>query len=1110
MLKYHATQYFIEAYNSVANTYPVNNTLLKVALQYQNITVFNHLLANTNMSLSPNLALELQYVIKSGSADLLRSYHAITGRRSVSLCMNNLLEAIKHNDVEFVRQLIQISGPLSKMDTNLGYPTQLPSIDVEMISILNNECDGILYTQSVATMILERCKKDCDADTVQYVLDNMPPHFNQAHHFVSAITNGIYRSLQKGHLQHLQALLHTPTGIKYLESTSGGGLPKYLERNIIEHLLSIEYANTISSDKQSLLNQMMAVELGSLSPSTLSYTPLVPFHRALEMNDDTLAMAILDNNEDAFGMESKVWKSRSLKQWSFFARLRPNFQHPINPETLDDLINATGEGHLSPDLAVTYLRSSTISQDEFEQKTGMINRSAAISLSLMQAVHDLTNMPYTYKCLYRAIKYKCEDSMTYLLELHQQRQLHNGDYDDERAQRAMGEMVEHCNTTIDTIELVRRYIPDLVSQPQLCVDAVENFEVFKHLLSMHSIEALDQVVAEIISNACQSDRPEVIELLQQYFKDKPLPLPSYESLMTATLSNSHHILEHYFVTHRSLLNAMPRLQYHRTILSILKMSYERGFTRIILMCNPLLEDIRSNKKRKYPDSQCLVEGPGATPQTQSAIHSVLSNNKLILNIMSQVRIIHRVSLGIDQRNLIKGRQLLDNHSLLSYIKYGAVEWFINAFNTMVDHRSIISLGETLLTCATNRCDIPILESLIQCAYINTSSSLPINPLVEHLSNCAHPHWDTILEEIELLSPSTIRYLLSDWHLIKSTLFLRKLLSLSASQLTSELPKGQMYRNSNQPSTDSLEMLKFLIRSNLIKPHSTCGHLLSLDNQLIAQYLVDTYPETFNSLSEILKYCYSLHPEVLNILLTSFTVNDTDLISTFTNAVTHGNMETVRFLSPYLEQRGCYDKIDILTMVQSALTVGSLDLIDFILSVSEKDLVDRQHNYIGINDVHPKIISIELIERLRTIPRLRISYDLFLARAITGGKRDVIEMLIQTQFQVSKYQRVLAAAADVGDVVSAAMIMEKNVVCTPLLFLHNAGCYVVEGQPYKWAKVHPEVGMLIAKYYQDKGQTITWNEWFDMVMAWICGPSHLPSSNYGTLDFMVSKPTLRTQ
>ncbi|GAM28120.1 hypothetical protein SAMD00019534_112960 [Acytostelium subglobosum LB1] len=448
-------------------------------------------------------------------------------------------------------------------------------------------------------MILERCNKDCDADTVQYVLDNMPPHFNQAHHFVNAISSGISGSLQQGHVQHLQALLHTPTGIKYLKSKSGGGLPKNLERNIIEHLLSNEYANTISSFKQSLLNEMMAVELAS----TLNYTPLVPFHRALEMNDDTLVVAILDSNVDAFGMESNVWESQSLKQWSFFARLQPNFQHPINPETLNDLIIATCGGHLSPDLAVTYLRSSTINQDdEFEQDdeiaSSMMNKSAAVSLSLMQAVHDLTNMPYTYKCLYRAIKYKCEDSMTYLLELHQQRQLHNGDYDDQRAHRAMGHMVEHSNPTIDTIELVRRYIPDLVSQPQLCVDAVDNFEVFKHLLSMHSIEALDQVVAEIISNACQSDRPEVIELLQQYFKDKPLPLSSsYESLMTATLSNSHHILEHYFVTHRSLLNAMPRLQYHRTILSILKMSYERGFTRIILMCNPLLEDIRSNKKR---------------------------------------------------------------------------------------------------------------------------------------------------------------------------------------------------------------------------------------------------------------------------------------------------------------------------------------------------------------------------------------------------------------------------------------------------------------------------------------------------------------------------------
>ncbi|GAM26667.1 hypothetical protein SAMD00019534_098420 [Acytostelium subglobosum LB1] len=975
------------------------------------------------------------------------------------------------------------------------------------------------------SIVLKHCVTNDRVESVRYLLEvTKELDHTQKGGFDRAVQASIIRSATLGYLDILQSLLRVvPCDHRY--SYTRKNLSREAAENghlhIIEHLHKNNIGDgTLTSDEESIVIKLMnnhyvkdeRIDLVEAS-HFLYQTPLEELEAALKRDDQSAARDILISQWDS-GLSSTVWSSLSKLMIAFLSIHRSNHSHNISLDCLYQLVKHIKDGELSLEHGLEYLRMATFVEPdesgdgEFLLKRSSLNWAASISLELLQCIQGMTSLEYDNRCLDSAIEHNRLDVILYLLA---------NNWIDCVIQNWSPKIL-FAKGSVDAIKIIQKHVT--VSNPQLCVNTIQNtLEVFKHVMEhVNPLSSLSsQQLRSIVNSAVVQDKVDHLKHLVD-ITHSPMPTPSLDTLIEATKKNAVSTLEYILVkTNQSPFNRLSEIDQLRVLRSILDSAYDSGHTRIIAICINLIRGIPDTKmKRKYSDME-MDDAPATL--TQSVVHSVLGNNKLNSMIMEHVGWIHRSCLGIDDNLIIKGEQLFGNNSLLDFIKYGATEYFIKSFKSinlkhsyppnnklisatiahftplhipildvLLRYPSMLLLPDTIFSPTDSKSpnahpspcyNLPAHQS--NSSQLLTDTTIKWSQLINQLSDCTTHNWSRILDDVMQLvmvnsnsPPMTL--IENDLFLIKHPLFLRKLLSFG---VTFTVARKNVYPPTPPPNSEVLtkwlrnppeSILEMIQLFGQPFSQETANHVLAhsvrMNIQPVSQYLIGTY-QLLND-HWLPAFCAKHgYFELYNILPQS-TDNAKMMFDTI--------MQSDKCLMP----------LDILKKIDFQLlgNVGTLNSnlrflmpsalmvcrnrVDLLLSLPHIQ-GNPNNNLVHIKNIHPKLISVDLLERLLADKRYQCDFDYVMSSAIEAGDRQVIAMLeanTDNRFKTN-YNSAFNAAATFGDVDTIKMILDKRHLTT--------GHKSTLGYQIGMKTLHPDVATQVLDHYKSDGSIIDFGQ-----------------------------------
>ncbi|GAM26435.1 hypothetical protein SAMD00019534_096100 [Acytostelium subglobosum LB1] len=393
-------------------------------------------------------------------------------------------------------------------------------------------------------------------------------------------------------------------------------------------------------------------------------------------------------------------------------------------------------------------------------------------------------------------------------------------------------------------------------------------------------------------------------------------------------------------------------------------------------------------------------------------HKVFGITSIGKLIMGHVGSVHR-SLGIEDGKLIKGATLLAKDSLVQYIKYGAVEWFLKSYSTFSNKYS--TNNAVLLEEAFIRGDTRILEVLLAnpCMTLDSDLSLSLSKrFVSSLSSCTHPRWEWILSEyltitcISTPSQINIRIDLELMELIKHPSFIKKLIKLGA-KLTPLIANTRMDAWFDCPW--ALEMFQVLFDNDLLP--SAC--IIKLLGMAAAQNNSTMYHHILTTSIQYIDFFFEFSPEVLitpccqygrmDILNLTFNQldihrdiivwkpNDNNWMDWLTIAAKNGHTTMVVYLYDHVRTL-MYAPNCLLEATKVALENGHMDVVDYLLEILQS--FDPAEHIITLNKVHQSILSIGLLDRLVAHANTRPRLDKVMKNAVRARDKDAVTYIIK--------------------------------------------------------------------------------------------------------------------
>ncbi|GAM26668.1 hypothetical protein SAMD00019534_098430 [Acytostelium subglobosum LB1] len=998
---------------------------------------------------------------------MLQSLLKMTGHHYIGpVTLDNLVAAVDRGNIHFVRLLLKLNGQSSDFKPNMGayclgfgntkYVFRYPGIDVDMLKLLKEM--GALGI-GLCSRLLEHCITNGRVDSVQYILEEVAKEFDDQQRCVidRAVQSGIVKQTTLGHLDILQSLLRmAPRNAPAY--AYGRNLSRVAADNghmhIIEHLHKNNIGNdTLTFEEEAIVMELMSTHCGerwdlALVSRVIYKTPLDELIAALKRNDQRTAMDILDNHWDN-GLSSIVWSHLSELTIAFLSIHKSSHPHDISPNGLYIVVKHIINGKLTLEHGLEYLRMANIvdsaESGDFEHslKRTSMEWAAGMSLALLQRIRDVTSLSYNDRCLEAAIEHDCLDVISYLLS--------NNLIDADNLKIWTPELL-FTKGSVDAIKIIHQHVK--LNIPHLSINAIKNtVDMFKHVMQhIHPPSSWSpRLLRAIINEAVVQDKVDHLKLLID-ITHSPVPTPLLDTLIEATKKNAVSTLEYILVKiNPPPLTRLPEIDQLRVLQYIMHSAYNYGYTRIITICNDIIKDIDTtipNIRMNFADLHMndILQKPSDT-SAKSVIYSVLGNNKLNSIIMEHVGWINRSCLGFEDSLIIKGGQLFGNNTLLDFIKYGATEYFIKSFKSINLKHSYPPNNNKLISAAiahfTPR-HIPILDVLLAHPSMLLLEPETINwrQFINQLSDCNTHNWSRIIEDVMKLvminsnaPPMTLME--PDLFLIKTPLFLSKLLSLGVAfavapiNAHSPIPppvSGVLTKWLQCPSKSILEMIQ-LMRPSLSKDTAihVLAHSIRMDIQPVSQYIIDRY-RLLNDPRLPAVCAKHGYFELYNILPQS-TDNSRIMFDTI------------------MERDNCLMPLDIATKTyQHLLDNGSKPTINFSVNVpgalmhcrNKVDLLlslphtqGNPNKLVRINNIHPKMISVGLLERLLADPRFQCDFDFVMSSAIDAGDRQVIEMLeanTDNRFK-THYKSAFNTAASVGDLDTIKMILDKRNLST---------------------------------------------------------------------------------
>ncbi|GAM19294.1 hypothetical protein SAMD00019534_024690 [Acytostelium subglobosum LB1] len=1014
MLRFNATDMFIKTFDSIADDYPIdNNNLLRQAAHYNNVTVFNHLISRMKIEAT---CVEFDVMFRYGNLYILQSYLAATGHRLLpqASSMRNLPLAIDSGNVEFVRLLLQhftVVGDDEDNRIGLRHSLERRGIRLAMLRLLHEEFHILFDLTELWQAALLHSTRCNIIDSVQYILDNMPSRA-QIHFPVQLLSKCLQKCAKSGNIDMFQSFISTSFGAEYL--TNGRDIKNIIDaakdngqETFIKHLLQHHFGN--GNISQSCENQVLNL-LGlprsasgsgptnvSLATARLQLRPLTALHI-----ENMAALETLIDQIDDLGPLMCQGMSHKMATFISSPRATPlNFKN----SSLANMITAVGRkgSKITADIVLQFIANCN---HQSPRSLDLAMRAAAgYSALVMKELYTRFNVPY--QGVSKALESRCRETFEFLFQNASDTKY----LDRHDAKVSAFIYVAHPSTSLSDVKLILNHLDYVRSCVRLCVCAASNphVEVFEYVINQFTREQLnDKEIANIIYQALVKDRIDNVRLLERLFdhdKTKPLLRPTLETLNSMAEHNCYRTMEHYFNSKtfidKSCVHQLGVLH------SILKIGYQHDFPRLIMMCTDQIK-LRTLSVHQFVKSKTLIDQGLHVYQAisslsmETAFHTVFRDTKLGMMVMEQIGRVHK-SLGINDKHLIKGSQLIDRHCLIDYIKYGATEWFLKYYSPSNVVGYIMQGGaSTLLQVAMSKCDTRAVEVLLANPEIRLTDEQS-RLIFKHISSCTHPQWETMFDQYAS-SLSTIELRESDMALVRHPSFLRKLIQHGAKLplLHSQEYFDSMIGNNGWLNKQwALEMLQLMDQRLIISPYFHT-HILdkSMEHNLaqviqfylgqdsnIVQRLLDAKNSDFNCCSLINLCCKHGRQDYLDILSNTIVRHEPesfrdldDLRDYFTLAAQNGHLGMVERMHSHcmkaMAKDTCYrDSMDIVNqdLMSEVFEKGHLDVANFILTAlsSQPDL-PVEYN---IDKIHPSIKSTDLIDRLKALPYINLSVSL---------------------------------------------------------------------------------------------------------------------------------------
>ncbi|GAM26899.1 hypothetical protein SAMD00019534_100740 [Acytostelium subglobosum LB1] len=205
---------------------------------------------------------------------------------------------------------------------------------------------------------------------------------------------------------------------------------------------------------------------------------------------------------------------------------------------------------------------------------------------------------------------------------------------------------------------------------------------------------------------------------------------------------------------------------------------------------------------------------------------------------------------------------------------------------------------------------------------------------------------------------------------------------------------------------------------------------------------------------------------------------TGLSGLFSIAIIHGHLHIAKRLHQLMRKYEGFNTLEhIISSIDMALIYGHLDMVNFILGIKPSRQLDETTLCL-IDDVHPNILSVDLLKRLMAHPNLKCRFAKVLGEAIMIGdkqiKCDVIKWWQQTHHGMieTDYRYALSCALEVCDV----YMIQWTKIKLSKTFLDDSDYVVL--LKHVGVKISEQEFLMLAR---DERRGISDNNYFDCLM-----------------------------
>ncbi|GAM19304.1 hypothetical protein SAMD00019534_024790 [Acytostelium subglobosum LB1] len=762
MLKYHATQMFIKTFDSVADEYPIDavKELVKFSANYNNATVYKHLINRTKIDTA---CIWCDMVFFFGNVDILQTYLDATGHRPFpSHIVQHLPLVADSGSVEFARLLLQhtaISYDSGQIVCSNDFERR--GVRVDMLRLFHEEFHILFVHTELWRVALLHSAKCNMLDSVQYILDNMPPTESESWDLDTCLKH----CAKSGNAAMFQSLIKSNEGTKYLNNRDIRDLIDIAadrgHESFIKYLLQHHVGNGhINKNSEDLIRNLLEMPSSSCESTDINLAKLRITPMAAIRNDDIVTVESYSDHQ--FKLGYKVCREMSESMAKFISSPRTTKKLHFGDFSVLNMIKAVGipGSNITQDIICQFIVNCNIKTNRHIGESMVL--ASRFSTEVMQLLNTHLKINYS-ECIMKVIKSRSLETIAFIFEHTKQKDLKSCKGG---ITRTTFKFVSKAS--LSEVTFLLGHVGFLTNgDVELCEWAALNphVDVFEHVINQYTLEHLtNKVIDKIIDQALLSDRVDNVRMLQQRFEldpAKPLVKPTLDMLDSMVKANCYLTLDHYF--NSTTFTRIPRTHQLRILHIIHDKSYQNATHRVIKVCIDHIKSLTHEQSQSQPvESKAthVVEGQvqqahqATSSLMETAFHSVFNDTKLGMMVMEQIGRVHK-SLGIDDKHLIKGSQLIDNHCLFDYIKYSATEWFLKFYSTPNMDTSIsTNYNSRLLLEALVRCDTRAVDVLLA----NPKMRLLCDQFTQYYVwniECTHPHWERMFDQfVEIISQTS--------------------------------------------------------------------------------------------------------------------------------------------------------------------------------------------------------------------------------------------------------------------------------------------------------------------------------------------------------------------